>query len=69
VSAVLCFVGLLVTFYTLLFIDVPHDRAGKPKPPLAVQLLHCGYVFAAGLPGVAWGVVRAARNLQKTPWE
>lgn len=68
-SAVLCLVGVLVTFYTLAFADVPLNRVGKPKPPLWVQLLQCGALFAAGLPGVVWGIVRAARNQQRTPWE
>ena len=68
-SGIVALVGVLATFYTLLFMDVPVDRRGRPKPPLARQLVTTGLVIAAGLPGVAWGVVRAVNGRQKTPWE
>jgi hypothetical protein len=68
-SGVIVLVGVMVTFYTLLFAGVPTDRRGRPKPPLAEQLLSTLAVVAVGLPGVAWGVVRATRGKQRTPWE
>ena len=68
-SGVVTLVGLLVTFYALLFADVPTGRDGRPKPPLRIQLLYTGGMIAAGLPGLGWGVVRAMNDKQKTPWE
>ena len=62
-------VGVLAAFYTLLFADYPLDRAGRPKPPLGWQLLRDGAVIASGVPGAAWGVVRAVRGRQRTFWE
>jgi hypothetical protein len=67
-SIALCFVGALTTFYALAFADIPVGRDGKPKPPLRVQLLQTGAIFAAGLPGVVWGFVRYARRHQDSPW-
>lgn len=68
-SGVACFVGALTTFFTLLFADVPLRRDGKPKPPLRVQLLQTGAIFAAGVPGVAWTLVRASRGKHDPPWD
>lgn len=69
ISGIVCLVGVIVTFYALAFAHIPFDKAGRPKPPMRTQLLQTGAVFAAGLPGVIWGVVRAVQNKQKTPWE
>ncbi len=67
-SAIACFVGALTTFYALLFADIPVGRNGKPKPPLRVQLFQTGAIFAAGVPGVAWTLTRAARGKHDPPW-
>lgn len=61
-SATACFVGALTTFFALLFAVIPVGRNGKPKPPLRVQLLQTGAIFAAGVPGVAWTLVRSSRG-------
>ncbi len=68
-SAIACFVGVLTTFYALLFADIPTGRNGKPKPPLRVQLLQTGAIFAAGVPGVAWTLVRASRGRHDPSWD
>ncbi len=68
-SAIACFVGALTTFYALAFVGVPTDRNGKPKPPLRVQLLQTGAIFAAGVPGVAWTLVRASRGKHDPSWD
>jgi hypothetical protein len=61
-SVILCLVGLLAIFYTLGFANIALDRSGRPKPPLWVQLLQSGALFASGLPGVIWGITRAVQN-------
>ena len=53
-SAILCLVGVMVTFYTLLG-HIPLDRFNKPKPPLLVQLLPVRGRVHVGLPGVVSG--------------
>jgi len=68
-SGILSLVGVLVTFYTLVFADIRVGRNGQPKPPLNVQLLQTGGLIAVGLPGILWGVVRATQGKQRTPWE
>lgn len=68
-SAILCFVGLLTTFYALAFADIPLGRDGRPKPPLRVQLMQTGGIFVAGLPGVIWSVVRATQGKRRDTWE
>jgi hypothetical protein len=62
-------VGLLIAFFTEVFADVPVGRSGRPKPPIGVQRIEYLLMLGAGVPGVAWGVVRAARGQQRTPWE
>jgi hypothetical protein len=68
-SIVIILVGLLVVFYTEAFSDVPIGRAGRPKPPLAVQRRNYLLLIAAGVPGACWAVVRTARGDQRTFWE
>jgi hypothetical protein len=69
ISGCVAAAGVMLAFYMVLFAGVPVDKRGRPKPPLDEQLLFAGLVIAVSLPGVIWGVVRAANGKQKTPWE
>jgi len=62
-------VGLLIAFWTEAMADIPVGRDGRPKPPMAQQRLYYGLLLSAGIPGVVWGVVRAIKGNQRTPWE
>jgi hypothetical protein len=68
-SFVVIVLGLLIAFNTEIFADVPVGRGGRPKPPIGVQRIHYLLILGAGVPGAAWGLVRAARGQQRTPWE
>jgi hypothetical protein len=61
--------GLLIAFFAEAFADIPVGRRGRPKPPLRVQRIEYLSILGAGLPGAVWGLVRAARGQQRTPWE
>lgn len=48
----------------------PPDRNPlKPKPPVWHQRYQYLGMILLSLPGAAWGVVRACRDVQRTPWE
>jgi hypothetical protein len=57
-SIILMIVGGLVAFFTEVFADVPLDRRGRPKPPMAVQRLNYLALIGAGVPGAAWAAIR-----------
>lgn len=68
-SFALMFAALFGGCYAEGSADVPVARDGKPKPPMSRQRATYLLVFGAGVPGVAWGIVRAFRGEQKTPWD
>jgi hypothetical protein len=68
-SFVVLVVGLLATFYTEAFIDIPTDKFGRRKPPAWVQRVEYGLLLAAGVPGAAWAVARTVGGRQRTFWE
>jgi hypothetical protein len=67
-SIIVVGVGCLVAFYTEAFADVPLNRRGKPKPPMAEQRLNYLLLIGAGVPGAVWAAVRTYHG--KPPdWE
>jgi len=68
-SFILILVGVMVAFFTEVQADIPLDRRGRPKPPMADQRLRYLLVMAAGVPGAAWAVIRTLRGKQRTFWE